>query len=71
MAEPLPFSIEMLTRVENGQTEMRLETDACEYMQRIHDDALQVTNRLEAIYAQLHRIVHGTSPIAAVPQSEK
>ncbi|UTY47278.1 hypothetical protein [Sinorhizobium fredii] len=70
MTEPLPFSIEAPRRGEKGQME-KLETDACEYMQRIHDDALQVVNRLEAIYAQLHPLVHGTSPIAAVPKSEK
>lgn len=45
MAEPLPFSIRAPTR-ENGQVEPRLAAEASEYMQQIHDNALQVMNRL-------------------------
>ncbi|OHV72561.1 hypothetical protein [Ensifer sp. LCM 4579] len=59
-----PFSAEAPTQVESGQTETRPD------MQHILDNALEIANRLEAIYAQLHRLVHGTPPISAVPQSE-
>lgn len=71
MSELLPFSIEAGVPINSSHAKPDPDREAQECLERMRDEALQVTNRLEAIFAKLYRARHGTSLIALAPGPER
>jgi hypothetical protein len=68
MSEPTALPVEAAVPSNGPHPDIDRATE--DRLERLRDETLQVTNRLEAILATLYRDRHGSSPIALVPRPE-
>ncbi|AYM84028.1 hypothetical protein G6L67_00355 [Agrobacterium tumefaciens] len=67
----LPTSIDETNRFEAFASDTPVAIDAQAQLEEARAYALSATNRLEAIYAELHRALHGTMLISLVPENQR
>lgn len=67
MEEPLQIPVDSPDQFDGSAPDASFDLAQAE-LGRLRDRAIHVTNQLEAIYAELHRVLHGKSRISLVPE---